>query len=430
MKKLSNWWRKKTGWIVAAALLLVSVVHAEQHTITFENARADENEQVLLEILDDVRAARLPIALEKAKRLVGRNPNFRLAQLVYADLLMAQDRPVASFGGTFAHSDNNVTALLDEARRRLAHQQQEPHSGQGMWPEYVIQLSADQRHVIVVDASLSRLHVFANKGNQLQLVGDSYVSVGKRGMLKVKEGDQRSPVGLYFVTSRLDPSGLSDFYGSAALPINYPNEWDRRLGRTGHGIWLHGVPSDTYNRAPLISDGCLALPNRDMALLSKMVDTGTTPVIIADRVNWVSAQEISRQREVFLARLEQWRRDWESRDDKRYARHYAKTFRSGKMNYQSWIRHKRRVAKQKSFIKVRLDDISVFQYPGESDLMAVTFQQDYRSSNFNTSARKRQYWRKEADGVWRIVYEKKANFLPIHFRGIPYSARSKLSKSN
>ncbi len=429
MKILNNR-RKKTGWILAAALLLVSAVHAEQKTITFEEARTDKNEQVLLEILDDVRAARLSIALAKAKRLVERNPKFRLAQLVYADLLMAQDRPVASFGGTFAQTDNKVTALLDEARRRLAHQQQAPHLGQGMWPEYVIQLSADRRHVIVVDASLSRLHVFANQGNRLKLVGDSYVSVGKRGMLKVKEGDQRSPVGLYFVTSRLDPSGLSDFYGSAALPINYPNEWDRRLGRTGHGIWLHGVPSDTYNRAPLISDGCLALPNRDMALLSKMVDTGTTPVIIADRVNWVSAEDISRQRKAFLARLEQWRQDWESRDDRRYARHYAKTFRSGKMDYERWTRHKHRVAKQKTFIKVRLDDISVFRYPGESDLMVVTFGQDYRSSNFNTRSRKRQYWRKEADGVWRIVYEKKAGFLPIHFRGIPYSARSKLSKSN
>jgi murein L,D-transpeptidase YafK len=428
--KTSNTKRKKRGWIAAAALLLAPGTHAAQNLVTVDDVRVDENEQVLLEILDDVRAARLPMALEKAKRLVERNPKFRLAQLVYADLLMAQDRPVASFGGTFARNNNKVGALRDEARRRIAHQRQEPHWDQGMWPEYLIQLSSRQRHVIVVDASVSRLHVFANTGDRLKLVGDSYVSVGKKGMLKVKEGDQRSPVGVYFVTSRLDRSGLSDFYGSAALPINYPNEWDRRLGRTGYGIWLHGVPSDTHNREPFISDGCLALPNRDMALLSKTVDTGTTPVIIADRVNWVSAQENKRQREDFLARLEQWRQDWESRDDRRYARHYAKTFRSGTMNYERWIRHKRRVAKQKTFIKVRLDDISVFQYPGEADLMVATFHQDYRSSNFNTSARKRQYWRKEADGVWRIVYEKRANFLPIHFRGIPYSARSKLSKSN
>ncbi len=421
----------RTVWLVAAALLLLPAVHAAQDPVSSETARIDENERALLEILTDVRAARLPSALEKAQRLVDSNPKFRLAQLVYADLLMAQERPVAAFGGEFAHTNNSVSALLDEARRRVAHERQDPVWDQGMWPEYLLQLSPKQRHVIVVDASMSRLHVFANdEGNRLRLAGDSYVSVGKKGMLKVKEGDQRSPVGVYFVTSRLDPGGLSDFYGSAALPINYPNEWDRRLGRTGYGIWLHGVPSSTYNRAPFISDGCLALPNRDMALLSKTVDPGATPVIIADQVNWVSTQEITRKREHFLARLERWRQDWESRDDKRYARHYSKTFRSGNMDYARWTRHKRRVAKQKSFINVGLDEISVFQYPGEPNLIVVSFAQDYRSSNFSTQSRKRQYWRQEDDGVWRIVYEKKASFLPIHFRGIPYSARSKLTKSN
>ncbi len=416
--------------MAVAVLLLAPGAYAAQNSVTVEDARVDDNEKVLLEILGDVRAARLPMALKKAKRLVEHNPQFRLAQLVYADLLMAQGQPVASFGGAFAQTHIKVSALLEEARRRVAHQRQESLWGQGMWPEQLIQLSAQQRHVIVVDASLSRLHVFAQIGDQLKLIGDSFVSVGKKGMLKVKEGDQRSPVGVYFITSRLDPSGLSDFYGSAALPINYPNEWDRRLGRTGYGIWLHGVPSDTYNREPFISDGCLALPNRDMALVSKTVETGTTPVIIADRINWVSPQEISRQRKAFLARLEQWRQDWESRDNSRYARHYAKAFRSGNMDYDKWTGHKRRVAKQKTFIKVNLDELSVFRYPGEADLMVVTFRQDYRSSNFNTRSRKRQYWRKEADGVWRIVYEKKAGFLPIHFRGIPYSSRSKLSKSN
>ena len=35
---------------------------------------------------------------------------------------------------------------------------------------------------------------------------------------------------------------LTDFYGTGAYPISYPNEWDKRQGRNGHGIWLHGTP--------------------------------------------------------------------------------------------------------------------------------------------------------------------------------------------
>ena len=30
--------------------------------------------------------------------------------------------------------------------------------------------------------------------------------------------------------------------GDGAFPLNYPNEWDRRLNKTGSGIWLHGTP--------------------------------------------------------------------------------------------------------------------------------------------------------------------------------------------
>jgi len=36
--------------------------------------------------------------------------------------------------------------------------------------------------------------------------------------------------------------GLSDFYGAGAYPVNFPNIWDRRKQRSGHGIWLHGLP--------------------------------------------------------------------------------------------------------------------------------------------------------------------------------------------
>ena len=58
------------------------------------------------------------------------------------------------------------------------------------------------------------------------------------------------------------------FYGTAAFPISYPNEWDRRQGRNGFGIWLHGTPSDTYSRPPRASDGCVVLTNQDIQTMN------------------------------------------------------------------------------------------------------------------------------------------------------------------
>jgi len=47
----------------------------------------------------------------------------------------------------------------------------------------------------------------------------------------------------------------------------------------------------------------------------------------------------------------------------------------------------------------------MYLYPGQQDLLVVTFTQDYDSDNFQRTFRKRQYWRKEDNGRWRIIYE-------------------------
>jgi hypothetical protein len=74
-------------------------------------------------------------------------------------------------------------------------------------------------------------------------------------------------------------------------------------------------------------------------------------------------------------------------------------------DYASWVEYKRRVNPSKKFIKVKLTDTSMFLYPGEKQLMVVTFVQDYASDNFKRKFTKRQYWQLEKDGQWRIVYE-------------------------
>jgi len=69
------------------------------------------------------------------------------------------------------------------------------------------------------------------------------------------------------------------------------------------------------------------------------------------------------------------------------------------------LRHKRRVNANKDYIKIRVSDLSIFDYPAEQNMVVATFQQDYRSSNYRRRLWKRQYWRKDADAVWRIYYE-------------------------
>jgi len=47
----------------------------------------------------------------------------------------------------------------------------------------------------------------------------------------------------------------------------------------------------------------------------------------------------------------------------------------------------------------------MFLYPGNERILVVTFDQDYTSDDLHRQFTKRQYWRREEDGKWRIIYE-------------------------
>ena len=74
------------------------------------------------------------------------------------------------------------------------------------------------------------------------------------------------------------------------------------------------------------------------------------------------------------------------------------------MDRRAFAAHKRRVNRYKTYVRVELEDLGIFRYPGEPDLVMVTFVQRYQSSNFAAARRKNQYWWRE-NGAWRIVLE-------------------------
>jgi murein L,D-transpeptidase YafK len=358
-------------------------------------------EEMLVKALIEVGENRVGSALEKIESLLSTSPNFRLAQLVKGDLLLARSRPINTVGAG-APSGNTRTGLRAEARVRLARYAFEPSSD--LVPKYILELPRDQKHALVLDASTSTLFVFENTGDGLRYVADYYMSVGKNGADKSREGDKRTPLGVYHVTSKMTPKTLTDFYGSGAFPINYPNEWDRLRGRDGYGIWLHGTPFDTYSRPPRASDGCVVLSNDDFVALAGFVQPGSTPVVIADHIQWMRPDDVQAARREITSHLERWRRDWESRETNAYLQHYSARFSGSGRNLNQWSAHKRRVNAAKSWIRVGISNVSVILYPGDAPMAVITFAQDYASSNLKNRMLKRQYWTRE-NNRWKILYE-------------------------
>ncbi|MDR2451938.1 MAG: L,D-transpeptidase family protein [Candidatus Accumulibacter sp.] len=358
----------------------------------------------LLDILDEVENDRLDRALEKTETLLRQYPNFRLAHLIKGDLLLARSAPLSTFGNVRDAPRESVSDLREEIVARLDAYRNPPAAD--YVPRYLLQMPQDQKYAIVIDVRKARLYLYQNdiQAGYPRLAADYYMSYGKLGADKTREGDKKTPTGVYHVTSSLDPKKVGDFYGTGAYPINYPNEWDKRQGRNGHGIWLHGTPPDTFSRPPKASDGCMVLTNADLDALARNLQIGLTPVIISDSVEWLPLDEWRRERAALDRKIEEWRSDWESRDVDRYLKHYSRKFVSGDQNLERFAARKRQVNARKEWIRVGLSNVSMFRDPGKDELIVVSFDQDYRSNNLNNRMKKRQYWIRE-DGTWKIVFE-------------------------
>ena len=368
------------------------------------SARDADAENRLIAIYRLIGQARNREALEPARELVRDYPTFQLAQLVYGDLLNSQVRPVRTLGDVSASASERAAATLAELREesqlRLKALRERPPAG--TLPSQFMALAPSSRHAIAIDTSRSRLYLFENSSTGLRLVADFYVSIGKLGAEKNIEGDKRTPLGVYFITSNLDPKTLANFYGSGALPINYPNALDQSRGKTGSGIWLHGTPPEQFSRAPRASDGCVVLANPDLNRLIRTVQVRTTPVVIAEKLQWQPPQTVASNSQAFATALTNWQEAKSSGDMARLLKFYTANFRSQDKNLEQWTPALRQEVERLQGRPIQLKDLSYLHWSDTAETMVVTFGEVIEG--MRTGITKRQYWIRQ--GIqWQIFFE-------------------------
>ncbi len=404
--------------LIALALTLTPLAHAEKkkrksradetpsasRKSAPEQPREGEAEARLIDIYKLIGQARTREALPKAEALVRDHPNFQLAQLIYGDLLTAQQRPLRMLGdvpeATAKAAGPMLADLRNESQLRLQALRERP--AQGLLPSQFLALSSQNKHAIAVDASKSRLYLFANGPDGLKLMGDYYISVGKSGTEKNTEGDLRTPLGVYFITSNLDPKSLKDFYGSGALPVNYPNQLDVKRGKTGGGIWLHGTPPQNFSRPPLSTDGCVVLANPDLLHIIKTVEIRTTPVVIAQKIKWVAPQAVKMDSLLFEDALNGWRAAKSSGDIGRLLSWYTTDFTSYGKTLAEWKPAVQSEVRQLGGRGVQLKDVSYLRWTDSNDTMVATFGELVQGAK--TGRTKRQYWTRQGS-QWKIFFE-------------------------
>ncbi len=394
--------------------LLCAPTIAAQKTLSSPSkpaaAKGLDAEARLIHIYQHIGQAQTREALKLADQLVKDHPNFALAQLVHGDLLHAQTQPLKAMGDMPEATARAAPGVLGELREesilRLKALKDRPPAD--MVPAQFVRLSARNKHAIAIDASRSRLYVFENTASGMRLQADYYISVGKLGIEKVVEGDLRTPLGIYFITNTLPRKTLKDLYGAGALPINYPNPYDMRRGKTGSGIWLHGVPSNQFARAPKATDGCVALSNPDLERILATVQIRTTPVVIAPSLQWVSSAQSNLEVRTFEETWSKWRAAKSNADLTTTVAFYTSDFNNYGKTLTDWTKVLQTELLQTKGYSVEAKDVSILYWAdkAQTQTMVVTFS-EVRAGR-STGSTKRQYWLRSPGATqneWKIFFE-------------------------
>ena len=240
-------------------------------------------------------------------------------------------------------------------------------------------------YALVVDETDENLYVIKMENGFPVIVKEFSCITGKKLGDKLREGDQRTPEGIYFPIYW--SSNLPSTYGIGAFPLNYPNLLDRKiLKRDGYGIWIHGT--DNPKRPPHSSDGCIVLKNADLRMLKRFVVPKKTPVVIVSRLTFSPKSKFINEKESLINFIMTWKKSWENttKNINPYLSCYDQNFvwKGGGIN--SWMRYKKRVTKKKKWIKIRISNLAAIK-DGRvlefGNLYAVRMILDYKSNNYN-----------------------------------------------
>lgn len=272
-------------------------------------------------------------------------------------------------------------------------------------PAFVLEVPESISSLLIADTDAATLHRFDHSDSGIVTLDQRYMSIGQNGVGKQRAWDRKTPLGVYFITERLDTSSLDARYGVAAYPLDYPNAWDRYKQRTGDGIWLHGVDQNGSRRPPRDTDGCLALPNEELLSLAETLEPLVTPVIVARGLVWATPDEVENLRMELRIALEMWRQSLEDGDLPTYLSLYADEFKHHGMDKNAWVSYRSGAFDARDLESVSLEDVFLVADPEETGLYMSRFTQEFTTSTGPVRITKRLYWLRGDDKVWQIVAE-------------------------
>lgn len=239
---------------------------------------------------------------------------------------------------------------------------------------------------LICDKNSSTLTFYKEDENNTFIKKRQYDAfTGKVNGDKQKEGDLKTPVGVYEINDRLSKdTKLDPFYGPLAFVTSYPNLYDKMRGKNGSGIWLHGLPINQERDD--FTKGCIAIDNKSIECLDRNIKIDTTALIIYPAKPKLTSKEKLSE---ILSQLYDWRYAWLYNDIDKYLSYYADDFtRFDGMNIDTFKSYKTRVFNKTEKKTIMFSDINVIAYPDSENIFQITFKEYYKSRSFEFSGDK------------------------------------------
>ena len=237
------------------------------------------------------------------------------------------------------------------------------------------------------------------------------IAIGKAEGDKERQGDNKTPEGIYFTKGVINGKQLTQAkYGPVAIPLNFPNPMDQLQGKTGYGIWLHGV-GERHIEDAKVTEGCVAFVNSEISSLLTWLQPNHGVVVIAR-----NASDVNRTDDVaaVLKESQDWVDAWAHRDVDRYIDHYSNDFDNNGKNKDAYKIYKTAVFHGYKEMHVSMNSVRVVTHPKYA---VVMMNQDFSGDNrFKSDGRKMLYMRRDGAN-WKIVREMFDNFMmhPVQF---------------
>ena len=257
-------------------------------------------------------------------------------------------------------------------------------------------------YLLACDKNETSLKLFTKDHNSSFILNNNFSAyIGKVDGDKEREGDLKTPIGIYKLIQKLD--NVDPFYGPLAFVTSYPNSFDKVRGKNGSGIWVHGLPlnqkRDDYTR------GCIAIGNSHIKYLEDHIDYKEAFVYIDKKpFPKVKKETLS----ILLSQLYTWRKAWKESDIETYLSFYHDDFkRLDGLDKEKFSRYKKRVFAKNEPKQIHFKNINILPYPmqGKDDVYLISFHEEYNTKSFHFSGEKELYIQFDST-KFRILAEK------------------------